>query len=284
MKIDILTSKIKSLPTLPVVINKIIKLVENPKTSASEIASVISHDPGLAAKILSVVNSAYYGFPRKISTISHAIMILGFNDIKNIALSISVFDVFKGKQREGLNIEEFWKHSIGVGVCSRQLGKRVKYPEAEEAFIAGLLHDIGKIAFQKYMTDEYARIVKLAQENDLWITDCEKKVLDGLDHTVVGEIIAEKWKLPTKLTKVIASHHNPIDTNGGIDMLTALVHAGDVFARIRKIGNGGDNGFIPSLKKEIWYKLEISSSELEKIYVEMDEEMAKTEEFLGLAK
>jgi len=258
--------------------------VENPKTSASEISKVLSRDPVLAAKILSVVNSAYYGFPRKISTISHAIMILGFNDIKNMALSVSVFDAFKGRQREGLDLEEFWKHSIGVGVCARQLGKRVKYPEAEEAFIAGLLHDIGKIAFQKYMSTEYKDIVQYAVDNNIWITESERRSLEGDDHTSMGGLVAEKWKLPSKLINAITDHHDPVSPKGDINMLTALVHAGDVFSRIRKIGNGGDNGFIPSLKKEVWYKLEISPEELDKIYLEMDEEMAKTEEFLELTK
>ncbi|MDD5091583.1 MAG: HDOD domain-containing protein [Candidatus Wallbacteria bacterium] len=285
MDLEKLAGRIKDLPTLPVVINKIITLVENPKTSAADLAGVVSRDPALTAKILSVVNSAFYGFPRKIATISHAVMILGFGDIKNIALSVSVFDMFKkGRKNPGMNVEDFWKHSIGTGVCSRQLGKRVKYPEAEEAFIAGLLHDVGKIVFLQYLADEYHDVLSLAREEKIWIRDAEMRVLDGSDHCELGGLIAEKWKLPYRLVKVMKFHHEPTDSGDDIDMLTALVHAGDIFARARRIGDGGDGNFVPSLHKEVWYKLKIGASELNKIYEELEEEMKKTEEFLELAK
>ncbi|MDD2717352.1 MAG: HDOD domain-containing protein [Candidatus Wallbacteria bacterium] len=283
MDLELVAGRIKDLPTLPIVVNKIVTLVENPKASAADLAKIVSMDPALTTKILTVVNSAFYSFPRKISTISHAVMILGFGDVKNIALSISVFNIFKGKKSEALNLPEFWKHSIGVGVAARLLGKRVKYPEAEEAFIAGLLHDVGKIVFQRFFSTEYAKVIQYCQSHRIWIREAEKAILDGTDHNDIGEVVGEKWKLPPRLVRVLKYHHTPL-ASPEADMLTSLVHAGDVFTRIRKIGDGGDGNFIPQLVKEIWYKLKISPEELNKVYLELDDEMQKAMEFLELAK
>lgn len=285
--LNYLAIKIKDLPTLPVIINKIISLTENPKTSAADIAKVISKDPSLSAKILSIVNSAFYGFPRKIATVSHAIMILGFSDIKNIALSVSVFDIFKNTKITIKDMEKLWRHSIGVGVCAKHLGKRVKYSDTEEAFIAGLLHDIGRIALIKYATKEYIKIKELSNKKNIWMTSAEKIILSDFDHTTLGELIAEKWKLPKRLVKSIRYHHEPQKTSDSIenmDMLTCLVHAGDVFARVKKIGDTGDNNIIPKLLKEVWYKLKLNTEELNAIYESIENEMEKTEKFLELVR
>jgi putative nucleotidyltransferase with HDIG domain len=274
--------KIEQLPTLPMVVTRIMQLIENPRTSAAEITKVISLDPALTVKILKLVNSAYYGFPKKITTITHAIMILGFEDVKNIALSVSVFDIFKWDgDEEGLDRVGFWQHAIGVGVCTKLLAKRLRYKNVEEAFIAGLLHDVGKIVIDQFFHNELVEIIKLIKEKNCLFINAERELFD-MDHTEIGRIIGKKWGLPQQIIDCIAYHHDPV-MRTDLDILVSMVHASDIFVRIQKIGSGGDD-LVPQLKKEAWEKLKIQPTELKKMYEELHIEVEKADSFLEFTK
>ncbi len=270
--------KIEQLPTLPMVVTRIMQMVENPKTSAADITKVISLDPALTVKILKLVNSAYYGFPKKITTITHAIMILGFEDVKNIALSVSVFDMFKGDSVEGgFDRVAFWQHSISVGVCAKLLAKRLRHKDPEEAFIAGLLHDIGKIILDQFFHEELVQILREVREKNTLFINAER-TLFGMDHTEIGRIVARKWGLPNEIVDCISAHHDPTASEE-LDILVSIVHASDIFTRINKIGSGGDD-LVPQLKKEAWTKLKLQPTDLKKIYEELHVEVEKASAFL----
>lgn len=271
--------KIEQIPTLPMVVTRIMQLIENPKTSAAEITKVISLDPALTVKILKLVNSAYYGFPKKITTITHAIMILGFEDVKNIALSVSVFDIFKQEETEGAVFDRiaFWQHAIAVGVCTKLLAKKMRYKNAEEAFIAGLLHDVGKIIIDQFFHEELVQIMQIVRTENTLFINAERKLFD-MDHTEVGRVVARKWGLPQAIIDCIAYHHDP-SIREDLDILVSMVHASDIFTRIQKIGSGGDD-LVPQLKKEAWTKLKLQPAELKKIYEELHVEVEKAEAFL----
>jgi len=272
---------VTDLPTLPAVASKIINLVNNPRTSANDITQVISRDPALAAKVLRLVNSAYYGFPRQIKTITHAIMILGFKDLKNLVVSASVFKMFKGQANLiDIDLEALWQHSIGCAICAKLLAIRKKSKEPEEAFMAGLLHDIGKILLRQYWKKEFAEVIQMVKEKSIWIKEAEEKVL-GITHAEVGAVLANKWNLPATLSKAIHMHHQPQKAKESEYELAALTHAADVFCRIRKVGSGGDST-IPQLKKEVWIYLGLKPDQLEDIYSEIDKEMEKAEAFLRI--
>jgi putative nucleotidyltransferase with HDIG domain len=279
-----LLQKIETLPTLPIVVTRIMQLVENPKTAAVEISKVVSLDPALTVKILKIVNSAYYGFPKQITTITHAIMILGFEDVKNIAMGISVFDIFKNKGvKDVVEFDRvgFWQHSIAVGSCTKLLAKKLRYKNPEEAFICGLLHDIGKIILDQYFHEEFNAVMQLAREENLLFINAEKR-LNDMDHPEIGRIVAKKWGLPSTIVDCIASHHNPVgcETN---QLVVALVHASDVFCKIQKIGNSGDM-LVPQLQKTAWDQLKLQPTDLTKLYEELREEVKKADTYMEFAK
>lgn len=280
-----LLKKIESLPTLPIVVTRIMQLVENPKTAAVEISKVVALDPALTVKILKIVNSAYYGFPKQITTITHAIMILGFEDVKNIALGVSVFDIFKSKGPKVVDEFDrvaFWQHSIGVGACTKLLAKKLRYKNPEEAFICGLLHDIGKIILDQYFHEEFMTVIRAAKEENLLFINAEKKVND-IDHPEVGRIVSKKWGLPQTIIDSVAFHHNPSLADASNTTLVSLVHAADVFCRIQKIGNGGDM-LVPQLQKAAWDTLKLQPTDLAKLYEELHEEVKKADTFMEFTK
>ena len=171
-KVRKLVDRIQGLPTLPVMMTNINQMILNPRTSPKEVAHVISNDPSLTSKVLRVVNSSFYGFPNRITTITHAIVILGFNTIKSIVLSSTIFDVFRRTVKPGdFDRTQFWKHSIGCGAAAKAIGRRLNYPMLEELFIAGLLHDVGKIVMDQYMPDKFAEVVNVVHTRDCLISE-----------------------------------------------------------------------------------------------------------------
>ena len=149
-----IAESIINLPTLPTIVSKMLQLVDNPKTSAGALARLISTDQALTARILRLANSAYYGFPRRISTVNTAIVVLGFNAVKDMGLSLSVFDMFRDPAPSGsFDIMRFWEHSMGCGIAARMMSRRYRPDLAGEGFVAGLLHDIGKAVLKQYCVE-----------------------------------------------------------------------------------------------------------------------------------
>lgn len=272
-------SEVNDLPTLPIVANKVISLVDNPKTRAADITSIVKQDPSLTARVMKLVNSAYYGFPREIATITHAIMILGFKDIKNLVLSASVFQMFNDNHKL-LDKKALWEHSIGAAIICKLFAKRVKFHDPEEAFVVGLLHDMGKVVLEMYWPKEYEAILEEAANQNVWIRDVEYKHLN-VTHSEIGYVLLDKWNLPKSVCRSIKFHHQIESVPEEYRELTYLCNAADIFARIKKIGNSGDS-FIPSLNKEVWNLLKLNPEKLLELYKEIDEEMKKASSFLNI--
>tara|TARA_A100001037_G_scaffold113318_1_gene103218 strand:+ start:314 stop:1324 length:1011 start_codon:yes stop_codon:yes gene_type:complete len=237
-RIKKITQSIIGLPTLPTVITQMIGLIDNPKTSAKDVAGLISTDQALTAKILKLANSAFYGFPREIATVNHAVVVLGFDTVKNLGLSVSVLERFAGGSGDTeFDRQKFWEHSIACGVAARMLAGKLRYRVQGEAFAAGILHDIGKLILSQYFTDEFGEILALVRDEDLYIGKAEEQVL-GLTHTEIGHWLAEKWNLPDKLVAAIAYHHAPGRLERDAE-LPSLIHLADFLCRREKIGDGG---------------------------------------------
>ena len=272
-------SKIKALPTLSIVVAKVIQVVSNPLTSASDLSKIITVDQALTAKVLRLANSAFYGFPFRIKNITQAVSILGFDTIRNLALTVSVYKVFTGESNSDFSHQDFWKHCVGVAICANLLAKKIKYRSPEGAFTAGLLHDIGKNFFEQYMHKEYAEVLKFARENNRSIYESEKELL-SIDHTVVGKMMAEKWNLPHELAAGIASHHNP-EGEEEENVMAHIINVADTICKKKGIGFSGDNVQLPVSKegRELFSLDETGEQEL---MLSLDKELKEAETFVNM--
>jgi HD-like signal output (HDOD) protein len=229
------------LPTLPNVAMEVVDMVDNPKVSASKLGKVISTDQGLTAKVLKIANSPFYGFPKKISTIDFAIIVLGYDALKEIVISISLVSSLQKKSDTFFDAKIFWDHAIGSGVLARRLARDLGYRISGEVFVGGLLHDMGVSVLHRYFKNEYKRVVEIARETDLTFLEAEESVL-GVTHGEVGGWLAERWNLPDHLVEAISLHHTPGKAKRNPE-LVCLIHCADVFAsRIGKPAVEFDKG------------------------------------------
>ncbi|CUT00351.1 HDOD domain-containing protein [Candidatus Chrysopegis kryptomonas] len=193
----------------PAVAMEVVRLVDNPKTSAAKLGEVISQDQALAAKVLKVANSPFYGFPKQISTINFAIVVLGFETLKEIVLSVSLASSLVNKLDKDFDLEKFWKHSLLVGLMTKHLAKDLNYRVSGEAFIAGLLHDVGILVVAQYFKKEFQQIIQIGKRREFTFEQIERRFLDNSTHYEIGSLLAEKWNFPDQLVEAIAFHHQP---------------------------------------------------------------------------
>jgi HD-like signal output (HDOD) protein len=215
------------LPALPTVAMEIVELVDNPKTSAAKLGKLISTDQALTAKVLKIANSPFYGFPRRISTIDFAIIVLGYDALKEIVISISLISSLQ-KKDGSFDVKLFWDHAIASGVLSRRLARDLGYRVTGEVFVGGLLHDLGISVLNRYFRSEYRRVHEILHETDLTALEAEESVL-GVTHADIGGWLAERWNLPDHLVEAIRLHHPPLKV-GHNKNLVALIHCADVIA------------------------------------------------------
>lgn len=198
------------LPTLPTTIARMIEVIDHPLSSAQTLDRIISGDQALAAQILKLANSAYYGFPRKINTITLAIVVLGFETVKNFGLSVSVIDRFSCYNNTApFDIYLFWEHSICTALASRLLARECGYQPAGEAFATGLLHDLGKYVISLHFRNEFEIVIKQMIEEDIPMFEAEEQQLSGINHAHAGAWLAEKWNLSDSIVEGIYFHHKP---------------------------------------------------------------------------
>ena len=274
-------ANVEDLPTLSRTIFKITETINNPQSSAKDLAEVITDDQILTARLLRLVNSAFYGFPQRISTVTEAVILLGFDAIRNLLLTTSVFDIFiKGGARDSLSQEELWDHSLGCAVGAKAIGSYLLCEKVEELFVAGLLHDIGKIVEMIYLRDDFAKVLTIVSHKNIPIVAAEDYAL-GYNHAQVGELLAKRWNLPPKLVSAIAHHHQP-RLAGEFSKAASIVHLADILCRALCMGSGGDNK-IPPLEKNAWDALSLTRSSIDPIMDNMETEYEELSSFRTLS-
>jgi diguanylate cyclase (GGDEF)-like protein len=221
------------LPSLPAIAIRALELARQENVDMGEIAELISNDPALSSKILKTVNSSFYGLPKQVSTISHALVILGLQAVKTLALGFSLLTNLQGNTSDGFNYMAFWKRSIYSAVAGRLLAKKIRLVQQEEAFLAGLLADVGILVMHRTLGLEYdALYLQAGGDHDLLMTLCRTKF--DLDHPLVGAMLAETWQLPPVLSRPIACHHNPVEADPQLKPLVEVVYTamivGEVFS------------------------------------------------------
>ena len=274
---------IKTMPSLPTSVTKVLEICNNPNTSPADLNQVISLDPVLVGRVLKLINSAYYGLGQPVTNLARAIIMLGINTVKNLALPTAVMGHLPAKNKApGLNMEGFWRHSLCVGVSAKLLAKKrgIDAKLAEEYFTSGLLHDIGKIPLNAVLSNEYMLTVSAGDKERKSLFRAEDSIM-GLNHCTAGAMIKNAWKLDGAVGDVIVHHHNCDEYEGDHkDVLYSIV-ASNWFASFSGIGFSGD------LRPEkpharIWEALGVSLEIFDEIEKGVNAEIEKAEIFLKI--
>lgn len=259
----------KTLPTLPGVINRLNSLSDNDKSSVQEMARIVSSDQVLSARILRLANSPSYGFYR-VSTISNAMILLGVNVVKSLAISSSIFEIME-KNSVGL-----WEHSLGVGVASNLIATKLNLPECEEIATAGLLHDIGKVIISLKCSEAEQEVRRVIDEKRVYMREAEREIIDT-DHAEVGGWLAKSWFLPDKLSEPINCHHN-VATAGSHRIKTAVVHIADALIKASGFGDSGDS-YVPQIQQAAWDTLKLNEQIIADIVETLEDKLVEVKNF-----
>ena len=276
---------IKTIPSLPTSVTKVLEICNNPQTSPADLNHVISLDPVLVGRVLKLINSAYYGLGQTVTNLARAIIMLGINTVKNLALSTSVMGHLSSKKASaGLDMEGFWRHSLCVGVSAKLLAKKrgVDTKLTEEYFTAGLLHDLGKIPLNAVLNKDYMLTVANADRSRIPLFQAEESSL-GLTHCMAGAMISEAWKLEGAVGDVILNHHNCDTYSGDNKDILYTVAAANRFASMSEIGFSGDR-YPGSLPPAIWETLNVSNEIFLDIEDNVNAEIEKAEVFLKISR
>ncbi|MBA4357005.1 MAG: HDOD domain-containing protein [Humidesulfovibrio sp.] len=257
---------IRDLPTLPKVLEEVSRLVQNPNTTIEAIAKVISRDQVLSAKVLKMVNSPVYGFSGRISSIQHSLVLLGFNVIRGVIISTSVFDIMT-KAMEGL-----WEHSVGCALATGLIARKAGLKDPEEFSVCGLLHDLGKVVAAVQLPDLHKAVGETVRTQDLRWLEAEKAVL-GFGHDRINAWLAEHWRLPATIKEAMGSHHFP-ERAQIYPQHAAAVHLGDFVVRVFEYGCGGDDQAVP-LSPQVWKILNLKLSDLDSVLDGFAENLAE---------
>lgn len=259
----------KTLPTLPGVIHRLNEISENERSTMQEMAKIVSSDQVLSARILRLANSPSYGFNR-VSTISNAMILLGVNVVKSLALSSTIFEIME-KESVGL-----WEHSLGVGMAANLIARKLSLPECEEISTAALLHDIGKVIIRMKCEEELIQIRNHQLEEKTFSWEAERDIL-ATDHAEVGGWLAKCWFLPDKLSEPIAFHHD-VTQSVNHRVKASVVHVADALIKASGFGDSGDN-LVPRIQREAWDILRISDQQLSEIIEEMEDKLIEVKNF-----
>lgn len=275
---------IQNMPPLPITVSKILEITKKPNVDAKELNNVISLDPVLTGKVLKLINSAYYSLPNQITSIVRAIIMLGINTVKNLALSTSVLSTINNKNNfNALDMDGFWRHSICVGVMAKTFAKRQKVDpkKQEEYFVAGLLHDIGKIPLNSQMPDEYIKAMNHSHQNKIPLFLAETKFFN-INHTEIGFEIAKQWRLNPTLFTSICFHHNFEETEENLQKFVATISLANIITNKAGIGFSG-NKFPEEKETEIFKITGLTWDDIDEAENNAEEAIKKAEIFLQLA-
>jgi putative nucleotidyltransferase with HDIG domain len=241
---------IKNLPTLPTIYFKVNKLLQDKEASIENVAHVIEIDQAMSSGVLRLVNSAFYGLRSRTNSVSHAVMVMGFNAIKNAIVSVAIFDTLSIKDRyPNFNITDFWRHSVSVAVLSKQLAEKSRLVSPDDAFMAGLLHDIGKIIMLTHFKEDFGKVWETVQKTKCSFNDAEMKVA-SIDHVQIGSYLARKWQLPEYVIQAISSHHFYITTSESSGLVECVMLA-DILSNNQYQINPDDYFFEDNVEKVI---------------------------------
>ena len=273
--------EISHIATLPQITLKIIQLVEDPDSTAQDLNKIITNDPALGARILKVVNSAFYGLPGQIGSINRAIVLLGLNAVKNIAIAASLAKLFRGGQLcPTFNARDLWAHSIAVATGTRLLAEKAGLGLSDEAFLAGLIHDLGIMVEMQARRPKFVEAINRMDANPQMTFRAAEDASLGANHEDFGAELCKTWKFPQCFAHVTGFHHRPLELAESHRALTLLVHVADVQAALLKIGYPRTVE-TSAIQSEILDELQLTSEQIEEVVEVMPKAAAEATAMLS---
>lgn len=255
---------IGDLPALPAVVLELIRTFDDPEADIPTLARMISYDQALAARTLRAANSSLYRLESKVKTISQAIMVLGFDTVRSLVSAGAIVNALPGGGA-GLEPSQFWRHSMATALCARNIARHTRLNH-EYAFLAGLLHDIGRLVLATRFPQHYAAVAAWRGAHDAWQVDAEQAVL-GIDHQQVGQMLAEAWHFPPLIQRAIAHHHAPaVDDLGE---LASIVHVANAIVHALDLG-GEPGSAVPPVSQTAWASLRLDGEMLRAVFRETE--------------
>jgi HD-like signal output (HDOD) protein len=278
-----IVESIGQLPALPTIMARLIAVVNSPDTSAEDAAELIEKDPALTTKVLRLANSAFYGMPRSVSSVSSSVVILGFNTLKSLVLGASVINLFPQKgEKSAFDRVRFWKHSIVCAMVARNIAQSIMstaFLDPQSAFCAGIMHDIGKLIFELFTPQDYAKVCAYSKEKNIPILEAETSLL-GTTHAEIGRILADKWALPIDLEQTIVYHHAPQSAKS-IGAIVPAIHLADSITHGLNCGLW-DEEALPSEWNLARSTLSINDAQYQAIVGSIKNEVEKYKEYFSI--
>lgn len=255
---DSLLRKASDIGSLPTIYAELDRKINDPLSNLEDIATILMDDAGLSARLLRLANSAMYNFPSKVDTITRAITIIGTKQLRDLSLATSVVAMFKGIDQSIIDMEAFWKHSIGVGIAARVIATYQVEPNVERFYLMGLLHDIGRIIMYTQIPEIMADLIASSHENQRPLFEQEREVL-GFEHSKMGQLLLQNWKLPIPITDAVAHHHHPMRSRT-YSKEASIVHIADLLINAIQIGSSSGIPTVPKLDEKAWDSIGLSSA------------------------
>lgn len=267
------------LVSLPEVCIRIGEMLDDPMVSASDLGQVISQDASLTARLLKIVNSAFYGFPSRIETVTRAITIIGMRELRGLVLAASVIEAFGNIPNRLIDMSAFWRHSVYCGVVAQLLARRCHVLHGERLFVAGLLHDIGKLILANRLPGRMQEVQQLMADEAMPASLAERVVL-GFDHATVGGALLDAWKMPSSLRESVAFHHSPEEaTTDALDV--ALVHIANIMTGLAEESFDGDElEQLGTVHEHAWRVTGLDAATAREVYTEAGPRFAEALELI----
>jgi putative nucleotidyltransferase with HDIG domain len=268
--LEVLVKRIEQLPSLPTVVHELIEVCKDPNATMAMVEEVIRTDQSLTARMLKLVNSAFFALKSRVSTIHHAAVILGMDALRNTAIAVCTYEALSGcHDNPHFDRRAFWEHAVAVGILAKELAREMRFRKPDEAFVAGLLHDLGKVVLDKYFPTEFARALAMCRAKEQPLVQCEQETL-GFDHCAAGAEVAKQWNFPQQLIDAIGRHHAPaVD-----DVLSALVMLANDLAKAWKFGASG-NPMLGDVAVAVWKRAPVEKAALRDVVENSVDEIAQ---------
>ncbi len=268
-------ARVREISSFPAVAIRVIEIVSHPESTIGDLKSIVESDPSLTARLLQTVNSAANGLDRRVATVHDAILYLGFNHVRSLAAAVSVAELFKSKENSGsYRRMGLWRHMLSVAITARKIALRCGQERFEEAFLCGVLHDLGIVLFDQYLHESFREVAgQLAPGRSL----CEvEREVHGFDHTQLGAAVGRRWQLPECVLQTIRHHHDSTHCTGEEQTLVQIVEVANFFCSRGDITSMGLQGLIATPKLSVFEALSIGREDLKVLLDEIEEELERS--------